>query len=296
MIVNDISTLDPGIRGTFQEAYDNGEDPADILPFVTQVDSTKKEEDYAWLGAPPALREFIDSRVIKSISDYKYTIENKKYEGTLGIARETIEDDQLGAIGQRARELAFRSRVLLRKLFFERLITGETGLGYDSVAFFSAAHTSSQSNLIATGAGTTLTQLKADIDKAETMMANLKDDQGEPYNEGDIRIGVVCPPALRGKFRELNRLGTINNTDNVMQGRIEQITSSARLTDANDWYLFDISNGVKPFIHQIRVRPQFDSLEAGDESFDRDIWKYGVRQREAVGFGLWQKAVKIKNT
>lgn len=296
MIVNNISTLDPAIRGTFQEAYDNAENPADIVPFVTEVNSTKKEEDYGWLGAPPALREFIDSRVVKSISDYKYKIENKKFEGTIGITRETIEDDQIGAIGQRARELAFRARVHLRKIFYETLLTGETALGYDSVAFFSAAHTGSQSNLISAGAGVTLQNLKDDIDKAETMMLTLKDDQGEPYNEGEITFGIICPPALRGKFRELNTLRTINNTENIMMGRIGQISSSARLTDANDWYLCDISTGLKPFIHQIRVRTEFTSLEQGDESFDRDIWKYGVRQREAVGFGLWQKAIKVKNT
>lgn len=296
MIVNDISTLDPAIRGVFQQAYDNGEDPRDITPFITQVDSNRDKEDYAWLGAPPAMREWVGSRVDKSINDYKYEIANRKFEGTLSINRDTIEDDQLGAIAQRARELAFRARTLVRKLFYETLITGETALGYDGVAFFSASHTGTQSNIISSGSGTSLTGLKADINIAESMMMGLKDDQGEPYNEGEMQFGIVCHPALKAQFDELNQSRVIGSSDNPLRGRITQLTYSPRLTDTNDWYFFNVSPGVKGLIHQIRVRPEFESLESNSsQGFDKDIWRYGVRQRENVGFGLWQRVVKVKN-
>ncbi len=87
-----------------------------------------------------------------------------------------------------------------------------------------------------------------------------------------------------------------------MKGRISHITYSSRLAkkgtaQADDWYMGDISDGMKPVIKQKRQDPVFEALE-GDSSngFMRKKYYYGIDYRIGFGFGLWQKMVKVKNS
>ena len=60
------------------------------------------------------------------------------------------------------------------------------------------------------------------------------------------------------------------------------------------WYLLDCSRAVKPIIFQKRLEPEFTEMTDGkDESvFMKDLYRYGVRARNNVGFGFWQMAYK----
>lgn len=152
-----------------------------------------------------------------------------------------------------------------------------------------------QTNL-KTGSGVTLALLKDDFDAVEAQMMAFKDDAGEPVNEGDFKIGIVCPPALKRKFQELNTLSMINNSDNGMKGRIASITTSSRLTDANDWYFANIGEGIKPLIRQVRQAPKFTALEGSStKGFMAKQFLYGIDSREVFGYGLWQKMIKVTN-
>jgi len=152
-----------------------------------------------------------------------------------------------------------------------------------------------QSNLL-TGTGTTLAQLETDIEAAEAAMLSFLDDTGEPWNEGEVKIGIVCNPSLKAKFEKLNTLDQINNSSNGMKGRISHITYSARLSDVDDWYLGDISDGMKPIIKQKRQDPVFNALEGdSDNGFMRKQYAYGIDYRVGFGYGLWQKMVKTTN-
>lgn len=291
--------LKKGLRAAFVKAFANNEDPADVMPFIMETNSNSDSEDYGWLGHSPNMSEWVDERKLKSLNEYEYSIPNKDYEATLQVSRNAIKDDQLGNVKVRIDDLARKARNHPRKLFFELIQEGEVELCYDGQPFFSASHEEGdsgvQSNLY-TGTGTSLAQLKDDFDGAETRMGSFKDDTGEPMNEGELRIAVIVPLALKRKFTELNTLGQINNSDNGMKGRIEKIVSSSRLSDANDWYFADISEGLKPVIKQKRQDPVFESLEGESEGgFMRKQYLYGIDYRIGFGFGLWQKMIKVKN-
>lgn len=293
-------SLKKGLNAAFVKAFNNGEDPQDVMPFIMETTSTSNKEDYGWLGQAPSLTEWIDERKLKSLNEFEYEIENKSYEATISVSRDNLEDDQLGAVSQRIDDLARKARVHPRKLFFDALTAGTVDLCYDEVPFFSASHEEGasgvQSNLV-TGTGVTLAQLAADIDSAEARLLSFLDDTGEPWNEGSVRIGIVCHPNLKAKFEKLNSLDMIDNTSNAYKGKIEQITFSPRLTDTNDWYLADISNGMKPFIKQNRRAPTFNALEDdSDNGFMRKVFHYGIDYRVGFGYGLWQKMVKITNS
>jgi phage major head subunit gpT-like protein len=59
----------------------------------------------------------------------------------------------------------------------------------------------------------------------------------------------------------------------------------------------DISEGLKPFIKQLRQAPEFNSLEGDSEAgFMRKKYLYGIDYRVGFGYGLWQKMIKTVNT
>lgn len=295
----DLVILGKGLSKAFIKAFDNSEMKMNIMPFILETNSTSNKEDYGWLGHAPSLTEWVDERKLKSLNQFKYEIENKDYEATLSIDRNAIEDDQLGNVNVRINDLALKAKNHPVKLFIQALKDGETELCYDGQPFFSASHEEGasgvQSNIV-TGTGTSLAQLEADIDNAETRLLGFKDDTGEPWNEGDVKIGVVCHTSLKNKFIRLNTLDLIDNTTNSMKGRISQITYSSRFDDVDDWYMADINDGMKPLIMQNRKSPTFESQEAdSSDGFMRKKFHYGIDYRVGFGYGLWQKMVKVKN-
>jgi phage major head subunit gpT-like protein len=82
---------------------------------------------------------------------------------------------------------------------------------------------------------------------------------------------------------------------NTLQGALELVISP-RLETATEWHVLDASHSVKPFIIQQRVLPELEALDgtngSSDSAFLRDEFLYGVRSRDAAGFGLWQYAYK----
>ena len=298
-VVNPV-TLTRGLRATFMEAFSNGENPADVMPFILETESDGPDENYGWLGQSPNLSEWVDERKIKGLRDEKYSIPNKSYEATLGVDRDSIKDDRMGAIKTRINDLASKARVHPRKLFYEALLEGTTELCYDGLPFFSASHVSgesgTQSNLLS-GTGITLAALKLDVNNAVARMEKYLDDTGEPMNEGGVNsIGIICPPDMKAVFNELNTVEQISSATNSLKGRFKVIVSSARLTDVNDWYLADVGEGLKPLIKQTRQAPEFNSLEGESEAgFMSKRWHYGIDYRVGFGYGLWTKMVKTTN-
>lgn len=298
-IISSPKTLARGLRASFVAAYTAAEPAKDVLPFIMETNSDGRDEEYGWLGQSPSMNEWIDERKLKSLGSYDYKLKNKSYEATIQVNRDDIEDDRLGAIKLRISDLAEKAKQHPRKLFFEALVAGTTGLCYDGQPFFSTSHVSgdsgTQSNLIA-GAGVTLANIAADLDKMIAAMKSFKDDVGEPFDESDIQIGVLCSLALESVFNDLNALVEIAGTQNKWRGKISLIVSTSRIT-GNSWYFGNIKAGLKPFIRQIRQAVKFESLEDESENgFMKKIYSYGVDSREVFGYGLWQKMIKVTNS
>lgn len=293
--------LEKVLRTEFMKSFDNGENPADVMPMIMTTKSTSNSEKYGWLGQVPQLSEWKDSRKLSGLLDFNYSIPNVPYEATLQVDRYDIEDDQYGAVKVRIQDLARRAKTHPRKLFFELLVAGETGLAYDGVAFFSASHKytadgSAQSNLHpGTKAGSipTTAELSADFIEARAKMRKFVDEHGEPFNEGELSLMVVASPDLEGVLDEVFGASLLSNSTNTLKGASKYMTSS-RLSGA-DWYIVETAGNIKPFIKQERQAPEFGALEKTSENgFMHRTFKYGIDYRIGFGYGLWQKAIKVK--
>jgi phage major head subunit gpT-like protein len=93
------------------------------------------------LGRVPAIREWIGDRQVEQIGEAKYMLENKLFESTITVPRTALEDDNYGfylyQTTAQAKEAQQHPDVMLATAIMEGF---STGLAFDGVSFFSAAH------------------------------------------------------------------------------------------------------------------------------------------------------------
>lgn len=292
-------TLEKGLRAEFMKAYQSTENVG-LMEAAMKITSSASKEDFGWLGSAPTMQEFKDEKAPRALLDFDFSIKNVPFEGTIGVDKFALRNDQLGATQVRIKDLASRAKVFPAKLMMALMVSGTTNLCYDGQPFFSASHSEgdsgAQSNLL-NGTGVTDAQIQADFEAAVAAMISYKDDRGEPYYEdaAAMNLVVVCSPALKAKFDRLFNADTIAMNSNTMKGRGRAVVSS-RLT-GNSWYLLNVAGEIKPFILQENMPVTFGALEGdSDEGFKRRTYLYGVEWYGNVGYGLWQKAIKVVNS
>lgn len=259
-------------------------------------------ENYQWLGRVPAMKEWIDSKTMEQLRGASYVITNKDWESTIEVDRNDIEDDALGMYRPRIAELASEAMRHPDELISTARRTGAATLCYDGQFFYDTDHAEGASGTLSnklTGTGTTTAQITTDFFAALAAMRAFKDDQGKPYirRTGPLNLLVVCPPALERPFRELATAILIGNNTNILNGTFQYVIDPY-LTDVNDWYIDYVGAPMKPYILQMRKRPDFVSLEdpnSSDSVFLRKKFLYGVEARYNVGYGLWQYSVQTTN-
>ena len=107
---------------------------------ATLVPSTTKEEKYGWLGQFPRLREWVGDRQVKSIALHDYSIKNKKFEATIAVPRDDIDDDSYGLMAPLFQEMGFAAATHPDELVFTLLASGFTTACYDGQYFFDTDH------------------------------------------------------------------------------------------------------------------------------------------------------------
>ncbi|MBI4804458.1 MAG: Mu-like prophage major head subunit gpT family protein [Desulfovibrio sp.] len=133
-----IRALFTGWRGDFQSAQKGAESVYGKV--ATLIPSSSKSNTYGWLGQFPKLREWIGDRVVKDMAAHGYSITNKKYESTVGVDREDIEDDNVGVYAPLFVEMGRAVGVFPDELVFGLMAQGLTSLCYDGQNFFDTDH------------------------------------------------------------------------------------------------------------------------------------------------------------
>jgi len=157
---------------------------------ATLVPSTTKTETYAWLGQFPRLREWLGDRQVKNLSQSSYSITNKKFESTIAVKRDDLDDDQYGVYAPLFQELGFSAATHPDELVFTLLAAGFTTQCFDGQYFFDPNHPVAGGVVSNLGAGAatpwflldTSRSLKPLIfqkrrDYKLTSIVNLEDDQ-----------------------------------------------------------------------------------------------------------------------
>ena len=153
MIINsgNLQTLYRGYNAAFREGF--GQAGADHTAIAMESRSSTRTEEYGWLGQFPGLEEWVGERVLRGIKQHGYAITNKKYEATVVVKRDDIEDDHYGVYAPLFTEMGRASAAHPAELVYALLKTGFETVCYDGQYFFDTDHPVAGASVSNTGGG-----------------------------------------------------------------------------------------------------------------------------------------------
>jgi len=140
MIINQANLTD--LFKAYNAAFDQGFGMAkpQWQTVATEVPSGTSENHYAWLGQFPKMREWLGDRIVKSMSAYDYVLKNKKFESTVGVPRDNIDDDTYGVFSPLMKEMGFAAAMHPDEMLWPAVAAGISTLCYDGQYFFDTDH------------------------------------------------------------------------------------------------------------------------------------------------------------
>lgn len=265
------------------------------------------------------ISEFKGNRIHNSPAEaFFVTITNKEYDGAVDIPRRDLLRAQtanaltgldmyvkeIESLGREAKDTPYEDVLL----YLENGHTSTYGTTFDSQPLFDSDHNfgegaGTQSNLL-TGTGTTAAQVAADLKAAMAAMrgffysmdAGTANAKKRKLNRSPQFV-VVCPDALVQTFEDLNKAEYLSSSTNTLKGMLKAVISRP-FTDANDWYLVDVSEAnVKPFIISMEEEPKIQNPEMNDENLkEHKVMTWGLEGFSyGKAYGAWWKIVKTTN-
>jgi hypothetical protein len=301
------------IIGMYFEALNAQPGVAWIDALSNYFKSDQPSEEYAWLGMPPALREWIGGRNAKGFTENGIEISNKHFESTLDIKLKDLRRDKTGQLQTRINELAERGNTHFAKLLSALVVNGASSLCYDGQYFFDTDHSEgssgAQSNKIdfdisaapASVHGVVTApspeEMQQAILKSISTMHTFVDDQGEPLNETAAKFLVMVPVGLSEAGRAALSLARVAGPSSfAVEDWDIRLAVNPRLTSAGwtDKFITTRTDGsVKPFIRQEETEPTIKMKDENSEyAFDNDAIQVGIDTWRNVGYGRWQGAVQ----
>lgn len=285
-----------------------------------QITSNTRTNLIGWMDKIPSVRQWLGPRIIQNAALRNRLIENKKYELSLGVPKDDVDDDTHGLYAPMAKDMgeAFRlhpQQRIAADLILYNSLAGP--VGFDDVSFFNTAHPvnidvtggATQSNIVtaAQSGGSLVTGYK----KAKARMMGFKGADGKPM--GIMGDTLLVPPALEGDGLQLfnstfyptylagsTTAGNVAAADNVWKGAGQLVVGpeldggAGGAADTTAWLLCT-SKAVRPFVHQVRQAPQFTPLFNPTDpnvAFNNEYMMLGDC-RDGFDVSLWFLAVRI---
>lgn len=288
MIINqqNLRGLTIGYSTAFNKALD--ETKTNWQMIATKIPSTTAENNYKWLGQMPGMREWIGEREIQSLDAYDYTIKNKKFERTIGVPREDIEDDQFGIYTAFFSGMGEQAALHPEELVFGLLSKGFVNKCYDGQPYFSDNHVVGKIKFSNKGTAKLTPESYREARKA---IMSIKGEKGKNLNL--VPDLLVVSPSNEYQAKLILEADQIEGTTNVDKGTAQVlVTTELAGENENMWFLLCTKKFLKPFIYQERKPMKFVSLTKEDDInvFLKDLYLYGADSRCNAGYGFWQMA------
>jgi phage major head subunit gpT-like protein len=273
--------------------------------------SDQDEENYAWLGQSPVMREWIDGRHAAGLLEQDFKLLNKHFEGTLEFWVKEMRRDKSGQVLVRIRELATRANAHWAKLLSANIDAGESTTCYDGQFFFDTDHSEGDSGtqdndlsidisaLPVTNHGTTTSPSSGELEQVINLLMQqilgFKDDQGEPMNENASEFLIMVPitfwHAAQAAVSAPLIDSTRTNTIVTMDGVTVRLAANPRLTWTEKLAAFRSDGDVKALVRQEEQELKIKVKAEGSEfEFDYDKHQYGVDTWRNTTYGYWQYA------
>lgn len=270
-------------------------------PARTNVGSNARENVYGFSSLSPDMNEWTADRKAEGQEGFEYRLANRKFEKTLKVLRDDIDDDTLQIYSSKIDTLASAYAYNVDTLTIEAM-QSTTQLCFDGLTFFSASHFANPKK--STGAFSNLRTLSltaANFDTAYEDMMSFVDINGATADITPTHLFV--PPQLRKQALRIVGAGLQNEdtglaatnttnvaTENVNAGIVQVVVCPRLAGQATTWYLADLSKQIKPLIYQLRDPLEMVSFTDPSSPlvFAADEYLYGTRCRHAVGYSYPQ--------
>lgn len=293
------------VRAMLLMALDSGENVW-FNDIVLRTTSDQASEQYAWLGAPPAMNEFIGKRKLNELKELSFIISNKDYENNIAVRSKDMRRDKTGQIQIRINQLAERVNDHPASLISTLILAGESTVAYDGQFFFDTDHVDGDSGTVnnditydvTTTTAPTADEMSAAIVNSIQQMYGFKDDKGVPINQSARSFDIMVPIPFMGAALQARAqlLGAGGATAQLaaLQGIFNiRIVPNPRLTWTTKFATFRTDGGIRPFI--LQEDPGGRGVVAiGDGSEHEQMHKeqiFGVDWSGNVGYGYFQGAV-----
>ena len=262
-----LNALTSNIEVSFKKGLDKVENNLEGVLYNTQ-NTTAKLEVIKSLDGYGLMKEFKSERRPGIVGKTITIAQPIKFERTIEIPREDIEDDNLGEVPAMVETVGIASRRTPIYQIAQALMAGFTTKLNDDDYFFSTSRGNLQTGAL------TVANLKA----ARTKLANQKDAEGNPL--GFIADTLVVGVNNQSAAEEIINAQQISGTSNTLYKSLNLVVSPY-ITD-DSWYILDSKEGVYPMVMVMRVKP--DKIVSkddtnSDKAFDRDVFAWGTRGR-----------------
>jgi len=293
-------------RALFAESFEAARNLSPWREIAMEIPSTTLTETHTWLGTTPTMKDVSKGDLIlEGLPRFDFSIENKVWKAGIEVERAVFEDDKVGLLLPRLRQLGEEAARHPGQLILNLPVTNPNA--FDAVAFFADTRmiglSANVDNILA-GTGTTVAQFQTDLGSARAQMRKFQDDQGRPMNlVGNIimvpaELEQVAYQALNANQGSITQPAIPATEDGAIRSAGYVVIVNPFLTDVNDWYLLHAAGSIRPFIYQTRVAPALEGVTnpTTESGVIRDRFIYSVRARYEVGVGDPRHAVKTTNT
>ena len=231
-----------------------------------------------------------------------FVLKNKLWESSLHIKRQDIEDDEWGAYDIAMPELADEAAYHPDELWLSALEAADATLAWDGQYFFDTDHSWGESgtqdndltdNIVAP-TDPTVAEFKAALKRMTNQMLGFKRDNGKPYFRPVIgkpqSLLVFVPIGFRQVAAEAIQSIVLSNSTNVVIDDYKIVTG-AGLTNADRFWLMNVSTRLKPFVFQ--ARKPLTRLMKGMTDIEFKNVKFMTEARYNLGYLAWWNAVQM---
>ncbi len=253
------------------------------LKFTMEIVSTTAVEIYGWLNSIGKMKEWLSDRDIENISSEKLEVRNRKFEKTIAVTRDSLEDDQIGVYSPIMADLGFEAESLWGDLAAEALAAANVTKWADGKTFCATDRKYGKQtiNNKATAA--------LSVESFEAGMLAMRQYKGHKGNLLKVKPTLlVHGPANRTTaFNLVKNEWIVQAAGSVGAGAIKNPNFGAVETLeldnlGSEWFLLDCSRPYKPVGVQKRRMPELiakDDPKTSDRAFMRDEYLYGASAR-----------------
>lgn len=300
-----------GFHAAFLEQLDDKPEMEGIGQLYTEVASSKKLEQWDWMGDVPDFEEWKNDRKLAGLEAFALAVLNKKWSSGIRIKNDDFKDDALGLIPPQIAQMAVRARLHRFTMMVKLLQNGfdgvtypdvGNGLAYDGAFFFSAAHRGGTTG--ANGNNKTVNALtSANLATATQMLRQQRTYDGLlPY--GAHGTALIVGPQNEATAEKLmtsdylaNAAGTATET-NYQKNKFKIIVADQiDLVHSLDWFLADLSGPIKPLLFQMREEVSTSAM-ANDQgnnaslpTFSYDELWFGAQARYNAAYFEFRKII-----